>query len=262
MAGNIELIVRGDDLGMTQGSVSAFERAFSDGILTCGSIQVCAPWFEAAAALAKRNPKWCMGVHLTLIGEWRGYRWRPVLPWNQVETLMDEDGFLLGYPEILWARKPKIQEIERELRAQINLALKKSIQVRYLDTHYMGPLSYPGLETVIKNLGNEFSLPISGLMGEKRLPGIYTTPVEEKKIAALKMLDELSPGLWLWVAHPGIDSPEQRALVHTRMEDFPVSGGVGLHRAEETRVLTSAEVKEAIVKKGIKLTNYGDLQKR
>jgi hypothetical protein len=83
-ANTIQLIVRGDDLGMTQGSITAFERIFNDGILTCGSIQVCAPWFEAAASLAKRNPKWCMGIHLTLIGEWRGYRWRPVLPWGQI----------------------------------------------------------------------------------------------------------------------------------------------------------------------------------
>jgi hypothetical protein len=84
----------------------------------------------------------------------------------------------------------------------------------------------------------------------------------QKEKAALKILEELGPGLWLWTAHPGIDSPEQLALVHTRAEDFPVSGGVGFHRAEETSVLTSPEVKEAIGKKGIKLTNYRDLQRR
>jgi len=29
------LIVRGDDLGMTQGTLLAFERAFNKGVLTC-----------------------------------------------------------------------------------------------------------------------------------------------------------------------------------------------------------------------------------
>jgi YdjC-like protein len=69
----IKLIVRGDDFGMTQGSVIAFEKAFNEGILTCGSLLVQPPWFEAAASLARKNPRWCIGIHLSLEGEWRGY---------------------------------------------------------------------------------------------------------------------------------------------------------------------------------------------
>jgi hypothetical protein len=42
-AEGIRLIVRGDDLGMTQGSLVAFERAFKERVLTCGSTLVCAP---------------------------------------------------------------------------------------------------------------------------------------------------------------------------------------------------------------------------
>ena len=89
MIGNtqeIELIVRGDDFGMTQGSLVAFERGFNEGILTCASILVQAPWFEAAAALSRKNPQWCVGAHLSLVGEWIGYRWRPVLPWDKVSV--------------------------------------------------------------------------------------------------------------------------------------------------------------------------------
>jgi hypothetical protein len=41
-----KLIIRGDDMGMTQGSLVAFEKAFNEGVLTCASIQVPAPWFE------------------------------------------------------------------------------------------------------------------------------------------------------------------------------------------------------------------------
>lgn len=256
-AEEIWLIMRGDDLGMTQGSLVAFERAFKEGVLTCGSTLVCAPWFEGAAALSRNNPGWCLGVHLSLVGEWRGYRWRPVLPWDKVSSITDEDGFLFGYPEELWARRPKIEEIEKELRAQINLALKMGIQVRYLDTHYMGPSSYPGLEGVIRKLAKEYGVPVSGWKGEKRLPGIYTTPVEEKKTTALKILEELKPGLWLWVFHPGIDSPEQNALVHTKPEDVFTGAGVGKHRAEETNVLTSPGINSVIRKKNIRLIHYG-----
>ena len=49
----IRLIIRGDDFGMTQGSLVAFEKAFNEGVLTCGGLQVPAPWFEAAAEMCR-----------------------------------------------------------------------------------------------------------------------------------------------------------------------------------------------------------------
>ena len=177
---DIRLIIRGDDMGMTQGSLVAFDKVLNEGVLTCASIQVCAPWFEGAAELCRKNPHWCTGIHLTLIGEWIGYRWRPVLPWDKIPSLVDEDGFLYRYPEELWGHKPKITEFEAELRAQVALALKKGINVQHIDTHYMGYQRYPGLSEVIRKIGQDYGIPISGMMGEKGLRGIYTTPVKEK----------------------------------------------------------------------------------
>jgi len=258
-AQDIRIIVRGDDMGMTQGSLVAYEKAFNEGVLTCAGIQVAAPWFEGAADLCRRNPGWCVGVHLTLIGEWRGYRWRPVLPWDKVSSLVDEDGFLFRYPQQLFAHNPKLEEIDAEFRAQIDLALKKGINVQYIDTHYLGYTSYPGLEEVFKKIGRDYDVPISTYMGETRFPGVYATPVEEKTEVAVKQLAELKPGLWLWVNHVGIDSPEQNALIHTRPEDIFVYGGVGKHRAAELKALTSIEVKSIILQKNIILTNYREL---
>ena len=255
----IRLLVRGDDMGMTQGSLAAFEEAFNRGVLTSGAIQATAPWFEGAAELCRKNPGWCVGVHLAIIGEWQGYRWRPVLPWDQVSSIVDEDGFLYRYPGELFAHKPKLEEIDAEFRAQIDLALKKGINVQYMDTHYMGYSSYPGLEEVYKKIGRDYNLPISSMMGETRPGSIYNTPVEEKTDLAVKMLEELEPGLWLWVCHIGIDSPEQNALIHTRPDHIFAIGGVGKHRAAELKALTSYDVKATIMQKGIKLVSYREL---
>ena len=63
------MIVRGDDLGMTKGSLTAFERAMNNGVLTTAGIIVPGPWFEAAAELARRNPGWCTGVHLLCVAK-------------------------------------------------------------------------------------------------------------------------------------------------------------------------------------------------
>jgi len=256
----VRLIIRGDDMGMTQGSLEAFEAAFNRGVLSCASLIVPGPWFEGAAQLCRGNAGWCTGVHLCLVGEWRGFRWRPVLPWNQVSSLVDEDGFLYTYPDELFGHKPRLEEIEAELRAQIELANKKGVSVQYLDTHYLSPSgeAYPGLGEIIRRLGKEYDLPVSGLMNEKRL-SIYDVPVDKKLGRAIEMLQELKPGLYLWVCHPGIDSPEQNALVHSAPGDIFVDAGVGAHRAAILETLTSLRLKSAIWSKGIKLITYRDL---
>ncbi|MGE5789314.1 MAG: ChbG/HpnK family deacetylase [Syntrophaceae bacterium] len=257
LAEDIRLIVRGDDLGMTQGSIAAFEKSFKEGVLTCASLLVVAPWFEAATDLIRRNPGWCIGVHLCLVGEWQGYRWRPVLPWSKVPSLVDADGFLFPAPDELWSHKPRPEEIEAEFRAQIDLVLKKGVKLQYLDLHYA---ANDDVKKIIRKLSKEYALPISGTLGEKYAISVYKTPVDGKLASALKQIDQLTPGLWLWVAHPGIESPEQNALVHTSPEDRFTGGGVGRHRAAETGVLTSREVKDAIAKKKIRLTTYRELR--
>jgi predicted glycoside hydrolase/deacetylase ChbG (UPF0249 family) len=255
----IKLIIRGDDMGMTQGSLVAFERALNEGVLTCASVQVPAPWFEGAAELCRKNPGWCTGIHLTLVGEWRGYPWRPVLPWDKVSSLVDEDGYFYRYPKELHAHKPKLEEIDAELRAQIELAIKKGINIQYLDVHYGSTRGYPGADDVVKKIASDYNLPISGSFGEKGID-IYAVPAVNKKDSAVKMLDEIGPGLYLWVCHPGIDSPEQHALIHTSAEDMMIEGGtVGLHRTMVTNTLTSVELKSVILKRNIRLTNYQEL---
>jgi len=250
------LIVRGDDLGMTQGSIEAFDQAIVNGVLTCASIQVPAPWFEAAAELTGRHPEFCFGIHMTLVGEWRGYRWRPVLPYDKIPSLVDEDGYLFTSPEKLFAANPEPDEIEAELRAQIDLALKKGIPVSYLDQHYLNFDELSRGSLIKQKLSEEYGLPISGQIDEKRASGIYNVAVDKKVEEAVNMIEGLGPGLYLWVCHPGIDSPEQNALMHSYPEHIFRDKGVGKHRAEVLKALISYDVKAAVIRKGIILTDY------
>ena len=255
----IRLIVRGDDLGMSQSSLIAFEQALNEGILTSASIQTCAPWFEGAAELCVKNPGWCIGIHLCLVGEWRGYRWRPVLPWDQVSSIVDEDGYLYTSPDELNAHNPNIDDVEKEMRAQIDLAIKRGIVIQYLDNHYGAVESVPGGRELLLQLSKDYNVPISGFNNEKRV-SIYTTDIDQKLEHAVEQLSNLEPGLYCWVCHPGIDSPEQYALIHTQPDHIFTNGGVGPHRAEVLNVLTSIEVKSMILAKGIKLTDYRELK--
>jgi predicted glycoside hydrolase/deacetylase ChbG (UPF0249 family) len=261
-AQEIRLIVRGDDFGMTEGNLEAIEKAMNEGVMTSTAMIVPAPWFEGAAELARRNPGWCTGIHLCLVGEWRGYRWRPVLPWDRVRSLVDADGYLYPSPKQLFAHQPKPEEMDAELRAQIDLAKRQGVNVQYLDTHYIDLSDHPDFARVVRKIARDYDLPLSSEVGEKPMESVYATPVEQKKKRAMEILRGLGPGLWLWVSHVGIDSPEQRALIHTAPEDIFVEGGVGAHRAAELSVLTSLEIRSIILQRGIKLTNYRELWKQ
>ncbi len=255
---DIRLIIRGDDFGMTQGSLEAIEKSFNNGSLSCSGIQTCAPWFEAAAEMCAKNPGWCIGVHLTIVGEWQGYRWRPVLPWDKVSSIVDEDGYLYTSPDELNAHNPKIEEVEDELRAQIDLALKRGIEVSYIDNHYGAVSKIPGGRELMERLGRDYNVPVSGFNGEKNM-SISKVKLGTKIAHTVELLSGLEPGLYCWVCHPGIDSPEHEVLIHTNPVSIYTDGTVGKHRAEITEVVTSIELKSIIMKRGIKLTNYREM---
>ena len=69
------------------------------------------------------------------------------------------------------------------------------------------------------------------------------------------MLRKLESGkTYLFVDHPGLDSPELRAIHHIGYED--VAGD----RQGVTDLWTSDEVKKAIGEMGIQLISYADLK--
>jgi len=251
----IQLIIRGDDLGMTHACNMAVKKAFEEGILTCSSILVPAPWFEMAARMCRENQDWCIGVHLTLNGEWRDYRWKPILPVTEVPSLVDEDGYFYQTTEAFLAANPSLKEVEKELRAQVDLALKRKIDVQYIDTHMGTARATPELHAIVKRISLDYGVPISqGYEGDRL--SIYEVPYQQKEKALAEKLEQLGPGLWLLVVHPGLDTPEERALEDANPEGLK---NIALHRAAVTKALTSKKIKKIVRKRNIQLTNYRGL---
>ena len=256
--GLVELIVRGDDMGMTHSANEAFELAFKKGILTTGGLLVPAPWFEDAARRCREHPDWSVGVHLCVNAEWKDYRWRPVLPFNLVPSLVDEDGYFFPTASAFLAHQPKVEEVEKELRAQLERALSRGLKPDYLDTHMDSLETKEEFRAVVRKLAREYRLPVSGECGEDReLFDIYNVSPQEKEKVILEKLKTARPGLYLMVVHPGLDTPEERAIVDTNPDGLK---NVYLYRSAEVRAITSPRVKKLLAKKNIKLTNYRELR--
>jgi len=80
------LILTADDLGRAPEVNAAIERAHRDGVLTAASLMVGEPAVAEAVAIARRNPRLAVGLHLTLA------EGRPVLPPERIPALVGPEG--------------------------------------------------------------------------------------------------------------------------------------------------------------------------
>lgn len=132
------LILHSDDLGMSHASNMGTIEALEFGMVTSVSVMMPTPWVVEFAEYVREHPSTDVGLHLTLTSEWDRYRWPPVAGKPQVPGLADEMG-------CLWDNVPLVienataDEVETEIRAQIDRATTMGLPVTHLDSH-MGTL--------------------------------------------------------------------------------------------------------------------------
>jgi predicted glycoside hydrolase/deacetylase ChbG (UPF0249 family) len=258
--GPIRLVVRADDMGSCHTANVACMKCYQEGIVRSVEVIVPGPWFNEAVKMLRENPRCDVGVHLTLTSEWELYKWGPL---TKAPSLVDEQGHFYpttsqradfppktGFLECGW----KIDEVEKELRAQIELAKKLIPQVSHLSSHMNTPTATPELTALVQKLAQEYKLP-----GETPGAQYVEWPVdtkagpEQREAALVRALQGLRPGTWILIEHPGLDTPEMRAMGHTGYWE------VASHRAGVTQSFTSRRVKEMINGRGIKLVSYHDV---
>ena len=128
-------------------------EALRDGVATSATLMVPCPWAREAASRYRGED---VGVHLTLNAEHELYRWGPI---TQAPSLLDGDG---GFPRTVndvWDHAD-LDEVRRELRAQVERAILWGFDVSHLDSH-MGTLQLrPEFFDVYLDLAVEFGLPL------------------------------------------------------------------------------------------------------
>jgi predicted glycoside hydrolase/deacetylase ChbG (UPF0249 family) len=174
-----------------------------------------------------------------------------------VPSLVDADGYFFQSSEALHRNHPDLQEVEKELRAQIERALRSGLRIDYVDYHMGTAVRYPEFREITERLAKEFGLGMSQYFGETRHDPQYSAAPPNKTDSLVAMIDRLRPRFNLVVTHVGIDNAELGALL-----DMNVDGALpemSKNRQGELDALMSPRFSEAIKARNIHLLTYRQL---
>lgn len=251
-----QLLIRCDDIGMSHTVNSAMRELIKTGLPFSTSIMIACPWYLEAVEILKANPQISVGVHLTLNSEWQHYKWGPVLGAAKVPSLVDENGHFHESEDDFKAASIDLDEVRRELKAQVDRAQTAGLRVDYLDYHMLTAVSTPELRGIVEELAAEFGLGLSRYFGEPSV-SIWADAPEDKLSSLLDHVRDVPPGLNLLVIHLGKETPEMSALVDMNNEDDPYR--TAIHRQAELDAITSPAFRQAVTQAGIELVTYRDI---
>jgi hypothetical protein len=250
------LILHADDLGMAHAVDLASFEALQNHDVTSASAMVPCPWIVEVADFANKHPEADIGLHLTLNSEWFTYRWGPVAPRSAVVGLLDPQGYFY-YQSPGTVEKGQAEEAEKEIRAQVEQALRLGLHPTHLDAHENTLYQRRDFYQALLRVAQQYHLPILARQKEPwasdwsaalsplevKLDGLFMLHEGAKPDGweqnYLRMLDEVKPGLNEMIFHLGYDDPELEAITagynhhdaKWRQRDFDVVRNAGFKEA-------------------------------
>lgn len=259
------LILHADDIGVAHSQDSATFAALDAGAVSSTSAMVPTPWITEVAAYAKTHPDADIGLHLTLTSEWDTYKWGSVAPRDSVPSLYDSAGYLPNdVPPVVAHAKP--QEVERELRAQIDRALALGIHPSHVDSHMGALFSTPELIATYVKVARSYHLPYLSVKNDPRsapsdmmLDAVIVASPDVPRDHWMEFytnaVAQLKPGVSEIIVHLAHDDSEMRAVT-VNHEPYGAAW-----RQRDFDVVTSAEFRKALQANHVTLIKWRDIQK-
>jgi predicted glycoside hydrolase/deacetylase ChbG (UPF0249 family) len=256
------VILSCDDLGASHASNVGVLQALHDGVATCASLMVPAPW--ACHAAANVRPDDDIGVHLTLNAEHSCYRWGPI---THAPSLLSGEGGVPRSIADLWEHADST-EVLRELRAQIERAMAWEIDVTHLAPHLSAITLRPEFFDVYLELAHEYRLPIrlpSTISAEQAGFPFRRLAAEEgvvfpdhfdhdwragSRARVFDAVAALQPGVTEIHVQPAIDTPEVRAF----------AGDAAAGWVADLELVTSDALRAALDDVGAVMIGFRDLR--
>jgi len=161
-AGKKVIMLHADDAGMSEGANIATAHYLENKYIQSAAIMIPCPAADEFIQWAINHPDADVGMHLTHTSEWKTYRWGPVSDPAEVPGLIDPDGMLWNnvFNVVMHA---SADEVEKEIRAQIDKAISMGYKPNHIDTH-MGTLyGHPAYVERFFKVAVEYGIPANAI---------------------------------------------------------------------------------------------------
>ncbi|MFL5481990.1 MAG: ChbG/HpnK family deacetylase [Gemmatimonadaceae bacterium] len=258
-----EVLFRLDDIGMNHSVNLALEQVAKTGMPFSATVLFVCPWYQEAVDILKKYPQVTVGVHLALNSEWRGYRWGPVLGKGGVPSLVDSVGYFLPSTTAFLASKYDLADVERELSAQVERALRSGLKITFVDAHMGMAWANPQLREVMERVAKKYGLGISTYFGESYYTIWGVAPGAKKSTLLEHLVKAPRDSVNLIEVHVAERTPEMEAIYDMNAEGQNApDAGVVAHRNAELQTLLSPELAELVRSGKIRLVTYQQLVAR
>ncbi len=281
-AGKKVIMLHADDIGMCAEANEAAQPYLQNDYIQSAAVMMPCAYANEMITWAKNNPREDIGLHLTLTSEWKTWRWGPVTDVAEVPGLIDPDGKLWSdVPEVV--QHASAEEVEKEVRAQIEAALAQGYRPSHIDTH-MGTLyGHPDYIRVFFSVAQEYGIPANVIdvsnpevrkefMGQgypineevMQMFSEYTLPMldyftsapngstyAEKIENFKKLIRNLRPGLTEIIFHPSVETENLRTITNSWQQ-----------RVWEAKMFADPDLIQFFKEEGIVFTNWKDIMSR
>jgi len=276
------LIMHIDDAGMSHDSNLGTIKALEKGVANSFSVMMPCPWVPEILDYIEKNPKVDAGLHLTLNAEWDLFRWGPLAGKPTVPGLVDKEGAMWSSVEDV-VKNSNADEVEMEIRAQIDRARTAGFEPTHLDSH-MGTI-FADLEYVQRymKVGADTQIPIMVPGGHATFisaqnpdwpPAMIKVLGKQVWDSGLPVLDDLHNYSYGWKREdkvkkyvevirslkPGVTMMINHCTDPT--ENFPIISSSTETRLGDLEAMVHPDVRKAIEEEGIIMTTWRELKER
>jgi chitin disaccharide deacetylase len=258
------LIINADDFGMYPSVNSAVLLSIEKGIASSCSLMPPCRGARQALQLLQERRHIRFGIHLTLVCDFSTDRWKPLAPMEMVPSLLDGSGHLFTpNTRAQLLAQARLDEVELELRSQIETVLAAGLTPTHLDWHALADGGRADIFDLGLALAEEYRLAARvwldrgrRLARQQGLPVVdhdfldsFSLDIETKASRYLQLLRDLPTGLSEWAVHPGLGDAASREI----------DDGWTVRRTD-LDFLTSPEARDAVRREGIVIIDYGAIR--
>ncbi len=234
------LIINADDFGMCNAINEAIFKTLKEGVVRSTTLMIPCPWALHAMHFLADHPEISFGIHLTVISDPIDYRWGPITSREKVPSLVDRAGYFYNFESMpVLLAQVKLDQLEVEFRAQIEVVLAAGLKPTHLDWHALRFGDRTDIFDLMIQLAKEYGLALRVIgrpsiekLQSQGFPTIDYDFLDSyisidpsiKPARYVQLLRELPAGLSEMAVHPGLDNAELLALEpagnHERQTDF------------------------------------------